>query len=249
MIKITAIIIAKNEEKMIADCIDSVEFCDQIVFIDGGSTDRTKEIAKKMGVNVYEHQTFGFAQMRNVGLEKAKGEWVFYIDADERVGTELIESIKKIISTKDEEYAAYKVKRKNFYFGNHPWPYIEKMERLFKKEKLKKWTGVLHESPKIEGKIGETSGFLFHYTHRDLSMMVEKTNLWSEEEASLRFDAHHPSMKWWRFPRVMASAFLVSYIKQKGYKAGTGGLVESIYQAFSMFITYAKLWELQNEKK
>lgn len=79
--------------------------------------------------------------------------------------------------------------------------------------------------------------------------MVEKTNKWSDTEALLRFNSNHPKMTWWRFPRVMLTAFFNSYIRQGGWKAGAVGLIESVYQSFSMFITYAKLWELQNLNK
>ena len=143
---------------------------------------------------------------------------------------------------------AYKISRQNFYLGNHPWPKIEKLERLFEKSSLTEWYGTLHESPKVEGKIGDMDGLLLHYTHRDLSSMLAKTIIWSDAEARLRFDAHHPPMTWWRFPRVMLTAFWDSYIKQQGFKAGSMGLIESLYQAFSIFVTYAKLWELQQKK-
>jgi len=79
--------------------------------------------------------------------------------------------------------------------------------------------------------------------------MLEKTISWSEVEAQLRYDSSHPKMTWWRFPRVMFRAFADSYIRQKGWKAGTAGVVESMYQSFSMFITYARLWEMQQGKK
>ena len=142
--------------------------------------------------------------------------------------------------------SAFSLRRKNFYFGNHEWPKIEKLERLFKKEKLKGWFGKVHESPKVLGKMGELDGFLLHYTHRDLSSMLSKTLEWSRIEAQLRFDANHPKMAIWRFPRVMLVSFWNSYITQSGWRVGVVGLMESIFQAFSVFITYARLWELQN---
>jgi hypothetical protein len=114
---------------------------------------------------------------------------------------------------------------------------------------LVEWYGQLHESPKIKGEVGELDEFIIHYTHDDLSSMVKKTNTWSDVEAETRIHIHHPKMTWWRFPRVMLSAFWDSYIRQSGWKAGTAGFIESIYQSFSIFITYAKLWELQNEKR
>jgi len=114
---------------------------------------------------------------------------------------------------------------------------------------LKGWKGQLHESPIIEGSIGELDGYIFHFTHRDLESMLDKTIEWSSVEALLRYNSGHPQITWWRFPRVMITAFLNSYIKQQGFRAGAVGVVESMYQSFSMFITYAKLWELQHNVK
>jgi len=248
--KLSVIIIAKNAENLIQDCLDSVEFCDEIVVVDGGSIDRTNEIAKKAGAKIIKGVEKNFAEMRNTGLHAAKGEWILYVDTDERVSPELEKSIKyKVLSIKhSEEVVAYKIRRKNFYFGNHEWPYIETLERLFKRNALQGWHGALHESPIVKGEVGLLDGYLFHYTHRDLSSMIEKTLMWSQVEAELRFKNNHPKMTWWRFPRVMVTAFYDSYCRQKGYKAGTVGLIESMYQAFSMFITYARLWELQSKK-
>jgi glycosyltransferase involved in cell wall biosynthesis len=245
--KLSAVIITKNEEDIIADCIDSVSFCDEVILVDS-SDDNTPEIAKKMGAHVYTLENKNFAERRNAGLEKARGEWILYVDADERVTPELKKEILTIAEN-GSAISAYRILRKNFYLGKNEWPYIEKLERLFKKDNLEKWYGKLHESPMVKGRISELSGYLLHYTHQKLGEMVDKTNTWSETEALLRFDSHHPSMTWWRFPRVMLSAFFNSYITQKGFKAGTTGLVESMYQAFSIFITYAKLWEMQEKAR
>lgn len=206
MIKLSVIILAKNAENLLVDCIESVNFADEIIVIDDNSKDRTVDIAKRLGAKVIKNTATSFAEKRNVGLHAAKGEWVFYIDTDERVSKELVSSIKATITT-DQSAAAYKVQRQNFYLGNHPWPKIEQLERLFKKSQLKGWYGELHESPKVAGSIGILDGYLLHYTHRDLSSMLKKTIVWSDEEAKLRFDAHHPQMTWWRFPRVIMTAF------------------------------------------
>jgi glycosyltransferase involved in cell wall biosynthesis len=251
MSKISAIILTKNSENQIADCIESLSFCEEIIVIDDNSTDRTADLAKRLGAKVEQpdFDTNNFAAKRNYGIKKSKNKWILYIDSDERVSTELKDDIIEVTNEKKPGHVAYRILRKNFYFGSHEWPFIEKFPRLFKKSALKEWRGELHETPIIEGSLGQLNGFILHYTHRDLSSMVNKTLDWSKIEAELRFNANHPKMTWWRFPRVMLTAFFDSYIKQKGYKAGTAGLIESLYQSFSIFITYARLWELQQQKK
>jgi glycosyltransferase involved in cell wall biosynthesis len=248
MIKISGIVITKNAENQIADCLDSLSFCEEIIVIDNKSEDKTRELAEKMGAKVIEFSSADFSEMRNIGIKKATGDWLLYVDADERVTPELALKIKQV-ATNNVNEAAFRVKRKNFYFGNHQWPYIERLERLFKKEKLEKWYGELHESPKVLGKIDDLDGYLLHYTHRDLGSMLKKTIEWSKIEAELRFKSGHPRMTWWRFPRVMLTAFFDSYIRQGGWKVGAVGLIESMYQSFSIFVTYARLWELQQKDK
>jgi len=250
MKNLSVVILTKNAENLIADCIDSVSFCDEVIVIDDYSTDRTAELAKHLGAFVFPYSSESFAKKRNLGLQKAKGRWVLYLDVDERVSPELADAIKSILERKKDIYAAYRLNRKNFYLGNNEWPTMEKLERLFKKSKLEEWYGDLHESPRVNGDIGDQDvGFIKHYTHQDLTGMLNKTIQWSKIEAELRFNSHHPYMSWWRFFRVMVTAFYDSYIRQKGYKVGTAGLIESMFQAFSMFITYARLWELQDSPK
>ena len=249
MSKISAVVITKNAENIIADCLDSLLFCDEVLVIDNKSDDNTPEIAEKIGAKVFEYTSEDFSELRNFGLKKAGGEWILYVDADERVTEELQRNVKHAISNSGDSFSAFRVKRKNFYFGNHEWPYIEHLERLFKKDKLEGWYGKLHESPKVKGNAGELEGYLYHYTHRNLTSMLAKTIKWSKIEAELRYKSEHPKMTWWRFPRVMLTAFFDSYIRQGGWKVGVIGLIESIYQSFSIFITYARLWEMQQEKK
>lgn len=254
MTKISAIVIAKNEENMIADCLDSVSFCDEIIVIDNKSEDRTPEIGKRMRAQVYTFETNDFSELRNFGLSKAKGDWILYVDADERIDEELKKSITHLIINSDriQKLNGYFLKRKNFYLGTSAkseWPYIEHLERLFRKDGLEGWYGSLHESPKLRGNVGELDGYLLHYTHRDLSYMLAKTIEWSKIEAELRYNKGHPKVTWWRFPRVMLTAFFDSYIRQNGWKVGMVGLIESLYQSFSIFITYARLWEMQEKLK
>ncbi len=248
MSKITGVVIAKNEEEMIEECLDSLSFCDQLIVIDNNSSDLTGEIAREKGAKVYLSSEKDFARLREFALDKVKTRWLFYVDADERVTDDLANEIRSKINDQRSKISVFRITRKNYYLGKHEWPAKEHLERLFLKAKLKGWKGELHETAVFEGELGDLKGDLKHFTHRTLSTMVEKTNNWSEKEARLRLKAGHPPMTWWRFPRVMLQAFYVSFIREKGWKTGTAGLVESIYQAFSIFVTYAKLWELQKKE-
>ncbi len=245
---LTGIILAKNEEEMIVDAIKSLSFADKIIVVNNNSSDNTEDIAKKEGAYVLTTDSQDFSELRSYPLKKITTDYIFYLDADERVSSELKDEIISVLQSSNPK-AAFRVPRKNFYFGEHPWPKVEHLERLFKKENIKGWHGKLHETADVNGSIGDLTSSILHYSHKDLSSMVDKTNEWSDIESHLRLDAHHPYITWWRFPRVMATAFIDSYFRQKGYKAGTAGIVESMYQSFSIFITYAKLWELQEEKK
>lgn len=245
---ISVLIITKNQEDVIEDCIKSVkDLADEIVVVDD-SIDKTASLAEKLGAKVVKNKFKNFSDQRNLAATLAKNEWIFYIDSDERATPEFIEELKAKLRNQKEDVAGFYVCRKTFYLGKD-WGFSDRVERIFRKDKLRKWSGVVHETPEMEGRLETIDEPILHYTHRNLEQMVEKTNEWSEYEAELRIRANHPNMNVFRFARVMITGFLRSYIKEKGYKNGTAGLIESIFQAFSMFITYAKLWEKQIGKE
>lgn len=247
---LSVIIITKNEEETIGNCIKSIiDTADEILIIDVNSTDKTREIAEKLGSKVFVNKFIDFSSQRNFAFQKTAYDWVLYLDSDEQATKEFKNILKNTISKYDENsgIGGFFIKRKTFFYGKD-WGLTDKVQRLFYKKNFIEWVGVVHETPKIKGDFGEISEPVLHYTHRDFFQMVEKTNEWSKFEADLRFNTHHPKMNILRFVRVMITAFIESYIDEKGYKNGTAGLIEAIYQSFSMFITYAKLWEKQIEK-
>lgn len=246
--KLSVVILARNEAEMIGGCIESVKKLTptEILMIDDHSTDNTVSIAHSHGARVLLHNKKDFAEAREFGLMNAKAEWLLYIDADERVSPELAKELNLTLTEAPPDVSGYRLRRVNYYLGKK-WPFEEKIERVFRKEKLKGWYGELHETAQVDGNLEELSQPLFHYSHRSLSEMVENTIVWSEVEAKLRFDSGHPPVSWWRMPRVMLPVFLDYYIKQGGWKVGTVGLIESMYQAYSIFITYARLWEMQQK--
>jgi glycosyltransferase involved in cell wall biosynthesis len=247
--KLSVIILAKNEAETIGDCIDGVKNIhpQEVLVIDDESSDDTAKIAKLHGASVINVRQKNFAQMREFAAAKATGDWLFYVDADERVTKALSVEIQTTLA-QESPPTAYEIKRVNFYLGKR-WPKEEVLLRLMRKSSLIKWFGAVHETPEVSGEIGTLNAPLYHYTHRNLEEMVENTLRWSTVEAQLRVDTNHPPVTWWRIPRVMITQFFTYYISQGGWKVGTVGLIESTYQAFSIFITYAKLWELQNKTR
>lgn len=245
---LTAIIIAKNEEKMIHPCINSCrQLAQEIIVIDNNSEDRTHEVSENAGAQVIFSDATDFSVLRNLGLEKSSGDWILYVDADERVTKALASEINKIFSSPATLQDGYILNREDYYFGTRR-PLFSPMHRLFKKSSLKGWSGPLHETPQVEGTVGILHQPLLHFTHCDINSMLTNTIPWSDKEALLRFEAGHPPVVWWRLIRVFITGFYNSFITQRGYKCKTAGWIEALYQGCSMYITYAKLWELQNKE-
>jgi len=242
---ISAVIIAKNEGERISICLDALTFCDAVVVVDNGSEDDTAAVARAHHAKVVKVRTDDFSKLRNEALCAVTTDWVLYVDADEIVGDSLAASIRGVLASDEPDSPkSYLIKRINYYLGQR-WPGSEWMLRLFMRDALVRWKGELHETPETRGTPGKLAGELKHDTHRTLSEMVEKTNRWSETEAELRLLAHHPRITWWRLIRVTVTGFFHSFVTLGGWRAGTVGWVESIYQGFSLFVTYAKLWEKQ----
>jgi glycosyltransferase involved in cell wall biosynthesis len=249
--KLSAIVIAKNEEKKITECLDSLSWADEVIVVDTGSTDKTIDIAKKKKARVVLSTKGSFSNWRNKGAREAKGDWLLYVDADERVTPKLKKEILSVINCQSP-ITAYAIPRRNFILGKEMkhggwWP--DYVKRLFKKEKFKKWEGELHEEPCFQGKLGHLKNPLIHLKHDNLEEMVEKTNEWSEIEARLMHQAGHPPMNILRFLGAMAREFWLRMIKEKAFLDGSKGVIYALYQVFSRFVSYAKLWEMQVQNK
>lgn len=248
--ELTILIISREDEDVIADAIRSSYDFGQVLVVDSNNNDETKKICSKLNVKTIKHPFKDFSDQRNFAILHATTPWVLYLDSDERLTVPFKNEVVRVISgyNEQDEVVGYFIKRKTFYFGKD-WNFEDKVQRLFVRNKFIEWNGAVHESPKIKGQFSYIQSPIVHLTHRNLSQMVRKTNEWSEYEAKLRFSTGHPKLVPWRFARVMITAFVDSYLKNKGYKNGTHGLIEAMYQSFSMFITYAKLWEMQEGKR
>lgn len=247
--RLSIVVIAFNEEERIEACLKSCKFADEIIVIDNGSTDKTYETAKRLATKVTKFESNDFSETRNKGMKEASGEWVLYIDSDERVLKPLRDEILGLIE--NTNFSAFALPRKNIIFGKAVdyGPYKKDwMIRLFKKDKFETWVGKVHEYGKFKGELGYTKNHLLHLTHRDLDHFISKSLEWSKIDAKLRLDAGHPKMTSWRFLRILKTESFVQLIQRKGLFGGTVGTIDALLQVFSMVMTYVRLWELQQPK-
>lgn len=249
MISAIVFIFWQEEELYIENCLKSLSFVDEVIVIDNGASQKTVEIAKKYADKYIFTKDKNFATRHNLGAENSKGEWLLFVDADERISKSLAEEIANEI--KNPKFDSYQLNRINYFlgkkvrYGDRNPDYVT---RLFKKESLITWTGEIHESSQVKGTIGKLLSPFYHLTHRDIFTMVEKTINYSEHEAKLRFDAKHPPVVWWRLIRVTLTEFFNRIIKLQGWRQGTEGWIDGLFQAFSLFVVYARLWEMQRKE-
>lgn len=247
---LSVIVITKNEEDKITACLESVRrLADEIIIADNGSQDNTLKIAKEYTDKIFIIESLDFTNLRNKALEKTRGDWVLYIDSDERVLEPLKEEILQLI-TKDS-CSAYAVSRRNIIFGQEEkygpfWP--DWVIRLFKKADFETWVGVIHEYGKFKGKLGYTKNSLLHLTHRNLDQIVLKSLSWSTIDARLRQEAYHPPVSGWRILRILIFELFNQGIRKKGFLSGTRGVMDALLQTFSLVMTYIRLWEMQQPK-
>jgi (heptosyl)LPS beta-1,4-glucosyltransferase len=254
--KISIIILAGNEEKIISDCLKSCLWADQIVLVAANSTDKTISIAKKLASKklvvktVFDEYNKNFSRWRNLGFKSAKFDWIFYVDSDERVTNDLKKEIQSIISQPPKSLTYYAIPRQNYYLGHrvkYGGSYPDYVKRLFHRLNFKGYSGDLHEEPLVSGSPTHLAGHLLHYTHRDLSSMLQKTIAWTDLEAQNLYRHHHPPVVWWRFPRMMFTKFFERLILQQMWRDGVVGWISVIFETFDTFIIYARLWEIQQQ--
>ncbi|MEW6653929.1 MAG: glycosyltransferase family 2 protein [Bacteroidota bacterium] len=246
--KISVVIIAFNEEANLAECLESVNWADEIIVVDSFSTDKTIEIAKKYTNKIFQKKWEGFAHQRKFSLEMAASEWILSIDADERVTPELKNSILKVLENASETNG-YKAARRNYFLGKwitgaHWYP--DHQLRVFRKDKARIEEVLVHEGFEVEGKTEIIEGDIIHYSYRSLDDAYRKINHYSSLAAQQRADKKVKAADIILHP---IAAFLTDYFSRKAYKDGLHGLLVAIMHAMTNLMTYTKIWELQNINK
>ncbi len=265
MRKLSVVIIAKDAQDVIIDAIDSVSSLvkngGEVLVIDNGSIDMTSDVSKRAGARVVMCPKRGYPEARNKGLEEAKGEWLLYVDADERSTPKLNNEIDALLSNNNLPFPMYAIPRKNIILGRefHHGGFggFDYVKRLFLKKTLKKWTGDIHEEPNYifkgkltkgkDGELGYIENKLTHVKAETITEMLDKTNWWSEKEAKLMYDSGHPPMNIMRFSSAILRELWFRFVKMKAYRDGAYGTIHGSYQIFSRFVSYAKLWEMQEK--
>ncbi len=245
---LSALIIAKDEEQTIEDCLKQLSFVDEVIVLDQDSKDNTLKIAQKYADKIISSNREDFALNRNLLAKTAQGKWLLYIDCDERLSPDLIAKIQSIIAK--PEHDAYYIPRKNFVLGKPVlhggwWP--DYTPRLFKKESLLNWQGKVHESPQIKSTFGYLNIPLVHLSARNTNFMLRKTIKWAKVEARLYHDATNPKITIIKLIKASTLEFLRRYILKRGFQDGSIGLIESIYQALHKSIIFTYLWEMQQK--
>jgi len=245
MTRISATIICMNEERTIQQCLESLDFVDEIVVVDSGSTDRTVEICEQFTGKVIHHPWPGHVEQKNYALEQARNEWILSLDADEVVSSELRENILRALENDRGKYDGYRVNRHVFYLGrwiNHCW-YPEYKIRLFKKSKGK-WVGKNpHDRVELNGRYRDLKGDLEHYTYRDISQHLCTIDSFSSIGAQGKFEGGES-------PRIFGLVlnplfrFFKLYVLKKGFLDGMPGFIIAVLGSYYCFLKYAKLWEI-----
>ncbi len=244
---ISVVILTKNEEKNIKECLKTLEWCDEIVVADDFSEDKTAEIIQNYNskVKIFEnHLDQNFANQRNFGLEKASGEWVLFVDADERVTPQLEEEISKL-KLANSSYKGFYIKREDFLFGKrleHGETGNIKLLRLARKDSGN-WERPVHETWEVKGLVGELTNPLLHYSHQSISEFLTDINLYTDIN-SKEFYKKGEKSGLWQIIFYPLAKFFKNYFFLFGFLDGLEGVIMATMMSFHSFLTRAKLWLL-----
>lgn len=244
-IPLTVVVLTYNEQKNIEECLNSASFADEILVIDGGSKDETQAIAKKLGAKVLFHELNNdYSAQRNFGIENAKNEWIFMLDADERITDKLAKEIAKCIENNLDE--TYRVSRENHFVEGkclHGTLRPDYVERLFKKTGSC-YEGIIHERLKTPYSLKKLKGRLIHFPYYDYESHLNKLNKYT----TLLAKKYHEKGKKCSFVRDIlikpSFAFFKMYVIHGGFLDGKLGLQFCLLHYFYTLEKYLKLYSL-----
>jgi glycosyltransferase involved in cell wall biosynthesis len=244
--RVTVIIITLDEAEHIAAAIDSVSWADEVVVVDSGSADDTVTIARAKGARTEMRAWTGYVDQKNFATSLARNDWIFSLDADERVPPSLASEIRALLTT-DPPLGGYRAPRVTYHLGQ--WVrttdfYPDSQLRLYDRRRAR-WQGrYVHESVAVDGPTGRLQNEIEHYSYRDLRDHIDRINRYTTlsarqmHESGWRGGALHLLVQ-------PPAAFLRNYVLRRGFLDGTAGLTLSLVNSYAVFLKFAKLWELQ----
>lgn len=249
--KISATIIVFNEEENIAGVCETVSWADEIVIVDSDSTDKTVEIARRYTDKIFNRKFRGYKDKHEFADAQTTGDWIFWIDADERVTPELQAAILNLKDKGEPLPDGFRIARKTFYMDRwirHSGWYPDYQMRLYKK-KASFWDGVApHETARVKGEIETLAGEFLHYTKKNLSEHHRVLDSYTTLAAEHLFAKNKKVTLLTLFSKPIGG-FLRTFFLKQGFRDGIPGLIIAMFTAYSVFLKYAKVWELRNVKK
>ena len=246
---ISAIILARNEEKNLEELIPSLSFCDEVIVVDNDSTDKTADVAKKMGAHLISNSSTNFSTLRNTAQKKAKHEWILFVDADERISKLLQDEILAVVNAESSHVAWYIPRidifwKKEVKYGELLGARLKGILRLVKKDGGK-WQGNVHEIFVPKGSTGTLKEHIIHHSHAGIADFLDTVNIFSTRRAE---ELYKSGTRLWALHIVAIpfAKFFYTYVLLGGFLDGARGFVYSFMMSFHSFLTRSKVYLLQN---
>ncbi len=243
--KITALVPTFNEEENLRDCLASVRWADEIFVVDSYSQDRTLEIAREFSARVVQHEYVNSAAQKNWAIPQASHPWILLLDADERVTPELGDEIRRILA-EGPRFDGYWIRRANHFLGRrvkHCGWETDRVIRLFRRDLGRYQEREVHAEIQLPGPLPVLRQPLLHYSFRSFRQYWRKMELYSDWGASQLYREGRRA-GWISVGLRPPLRFFKMYFLRLGFLDGVHGLVLCMLAAFSVFLKYAKLWEL-----
>lgn len=248
MAKISAYIIAYNEERNIGNAVKSVLWADEVVVVDSFSSDRTAEIAASLGARVVQIPFEGFGKLRTAAISSTQYEWVFSLDTDERCTDEARDEMRRLVASPDAKDAYY-VPRRNVFMGRwirHSGFYPDyRQPQLFRRNAMTFDEAMVHEGYTVNGQTAYMKNYIWQYPYRDLSQLIGKMERYSSLGA-IKLHERGKSASMGKALVHGLSAFFKLYILKHGFMDGWPGFVIAFGNFEGTFWRYAKAVERQN---
>ncbi len=247
VLTLAVVVITKNEAKNILECLQSVNWADEVIVVDAQSTDGTAELAKTHTTDVFVRPWPGFGPQKNFGFEQVSSDWILILDADERVSEELRTEILEHLHRSSTKSVAFRLPRKNYFYGQWVrWggAYPDYQIRLLQRGRGRYNDVTVHENLMIDGHVGTLLQPLEHYTEREIHDHFGKFNLYTTLAASEKSKSQK-TVAWYHLVCNPFVIFFKTYIIKKGYRDGTRGVIFAVFASMYTFVKYTKLLESQ----